>query len=72
MSSVYDVPCMYVRIVIIQDGMHVSWLVCMYGTYGAILRIRRTEEYQSVGKKQARKQQQLCVLVVLFQSVRTD
>ena len=41
-------------------------------TYGAILRIRQTEEYQSVGNKQARKQQQMCVSVVLFQNDRTD
>ena len=41
-------------------------------TYGAILRIRRTEEYQSVGNKQDRKQQQMCVSVVLFQNERTD
>ena len=44
MSSVYDVPCMY---------------VC---TYGAILRIRLTEEYQAVENKQSREQQVLCVL----------
>ena len=41
-------------------------------TYGAILRIRRAEEYQSVGNKQARKQQQMCVSVVLFRNNRTD
>ena len=28
-SSVYDVPCMYVRMFVIQDGM-ISWLACMY------------------------------------------
>ena len=28
----------------------------------------RTEEYQSVGNKQAKKQQQMCVLEVLFTS----
>ena len=41
-------------------------------TYGAILRIRRTEGYQSVRNKQAREQQQMCVLERLFLSDRTD
>ena len=40
-------------------------------TYGAILRIWRTEEYQSVGNKQAEKQQQMCVLAELLTSKRT-
>ena len=37
--------------------------------YGAILRIRRTEEYQSVGNKQAGRQQQMLISCVLFSQV---
>ena len=40
-------------------------------TYGAILGIQRTEENQSVGNKQAEKQQQMCVLAGLLTSNRT-
>ena len=47
--------------------------VCKAGsyvcTYGAILRIRRTEEYQLVGIKQAEKQQQMCVLAGLYRDI---
>ena len=48
MSSVYDVPCMYVRMFVIRDGMLASSYVC---TYGALLGIRLTEGCQSVGNK---------------------
>ena len=41
-------------------------------TYGAILRIRRTEEYQSVGNKQAKEKQSMCVLCVLLLNSRID
>ena len=41
-------------------------------TYGAIVGILRTKEYQSVGNKQAEKQQQMCVLAGLLTSNRTD
>ena len=50
MSSVYDVPCMYVRIFVIRDGMLAGSYVC---TYGALLGIRLTEGCQSVGNKRA-------------------
>ena len=33
-SSVYDVPCMYVRMFVIRDGMLADSYVC---TYGALL-----------------------------------
>ena len=69
MSSVYDVPCMYVPMFVIRDGMLAGSYVC---TYVAILRIPRTEGYQSVGNKRAREQQQMCVLERLFHSDRTD
>ena len=46
-SSVYDVPCMYVRMFVIQDSMLAGSYVC---TYGALLGIRLTEGCQSVGK----------------------
>ena len=51
MSSVYDVPCMYVRVFDIRDGMLAGSYVC---TYGVLLRIRLTEGCQSVGNKRAR------------------
>ena len=56
-SSVYNVPCMLCP------------QVC---TYGAILRIRLTEEYQEVGNKQARKQQRMLSSRVLFLSIWTE
>ena len=67
-SSVYDVPCMYVRMFVIRDGMQAGSYVC---TRGVILGIRRTEEYQSVGNKQAEEQQQMFVLAGLLKSTRT-
>ena len=48
MSSVYDVPCMYVRVFDIRDGMLAGLYVC---TYGVLLGIRLTEGCQSVGNK---------------------
>ena len=39
-SSVYDVPCMYVRVFDIRDGMLAGSYVC---TYGVLLGIRLTE-----------------------------
>ena len=43
----------------IRDGLLAGSYVC---TYGAILRIRLTEEYQAVENKQSGEQQVLCVL----------
>ena len=43
----------------IRDGLLAGSYVC---TYGAILRILLTEEYQAVENKQSREQQLLCVL----------
>ena len=40
-------------------------------TYGAIFRIRRTEEYQSVGNKQTGEQQQMFVLAGFFLYIKT-
>ena len=40
-------------------------------TYSVILGIRRTEEYQSVGNKQAEEQQQMLVLAGLLTCTKT-
>ena len=69
MSSVYDVPCMYVRIFVIRDGMLAGSYVC---TYGALLGIRLTEGCQSVGNKRASEQHLMCILEKLLQGFRTD
>ena len=69
MSSVYDVPCMYVRVFDIRDGMLASSYVC---TYGVLLGIRLTEGCQSVGNKRSREQQLMCDLVKLFLGFRTE
>ena len=69
MSSIYNVPCMYVRMFVIQDGMLAGSYVC---TYGALLEIRLTEGCQSVGNKRASKQQLMCKLAKLFLSFRTE
>ena len=69
MSSVYGVPCMYVRMFVIQDGMLAGSYVF---AYGALLGIRLTEGCQSVGNKRASKQQLMCELVKLFVVFRTD
>ena len=63
MSSVYDVPCMYVRVFDIRDGMLAGSYVC---TYGVLLGIRLTEGCQSVENKRSREQQLMCVLEELF------
>ena len=68
-SSVYDVPCMYVRMFVIRYGMLAGSYIC---TYGAILGIRLTEGCQSVGNKRASEQHLMCILVRLFQGNRTD
>ena len=69
MSSVYDVPCMYVRMFIIRDGMLAGLYVC---TYGVLLGIRPTEGCQSVGNKRANEQHLMCDLAELFLGYRTD
>ena len=69
MSSVYDVPCMYVHVFDIRDGMLASSYVC---TYGVLLGIRLTEGCQLVGNKRAREQHPMCDLSKLFQGLRTD
>ena len=62
-SSVYDVPCMYVRMFVIRDGMLAGLYVC---TYGAIFGIRLTEGCQSVRNKRASEKHLMCELVKLF------
>ena len=69
MSSVYVVPCMYVRVFDIRDGMLAGSYVC---TYGVLLGIRLTEGCQSVGNKRSREQQLMCDLVKLFPGLRTE
>ena len=69
MSSVYDVPCMYVRMFVLRDGMLAGSCVC---TYGALLGICLTEGCQAVGNKRASEQQLMCVLEKLFQCFQTD
>ena len=61
-SSVYDVPCMYVRMFVIRNGMLAGSNVC---TYGVLLGIRLTEGCQSVRNKRAREQHLMCDLVVI-------
>ena len=65
----YDVPCMYVRVFDIRDGMLAGLYVC---TYGVLLGIRRTEGCQSVGNKRSREQQLMCDLVKLFLGFWTE
>ena len=69
MSSVYDVPCMYVHVFDIRDGMLASSYVC---TYGVLLGIRLTDGCQSVGNKWASEQHLMCDLAELFLGFRTD
>ena len=69
MSSVYDVPCMHVRVFDIRDGMLAGSYVC---TYGVLLGIRLTERCQSVRNKRAREQHLMCDLRKLFLGFRTD
>ena len=69
MSSLYDVPCMYVRMFVIQDSMLAGSYVF---TYGALLGICLTEGCQSVGNKRAREQHPMCDLSKLFQSLWTE
>ena len=45
-SSVYDVPCMHVRVFDIQEGMLACSYVC---TYSVLLGIRLTEVCQQSG-----------------------
>ena len=47
----------------IRDGMQAGSYVC---TYGVLLGIRLTEEYQAVENKRSREQQLMCVLEELF------
>ena len=68
-SSVYDVPCMYVRVFKIRDGMLAGSYVC---TYGVSLGIRLTEGCQSVGNKRAREQHLMCDRSKLFQCSWTE
>ena len=68
-SSVYDVPCMYVRVFDIRDSMLAGSYVC---TYGVLLGIRLTEGCQSVGNKRAREQHPMCDLSNFFQGLWTE
>ena len=69
MSSVYDVPFMYVRVFDIREGMLAGPYVC---TYVVLLGIRLTEGFQSVGNKRSREQQLMCDLVKLFLGFWTE
>ena len=69
MSSVYDVPCMYVRVFDIRDGMLAGSYDC---AYGVLLGIRLTEGCQSVGNKRAREQHLMCDRSKLFQCSWTE
>ena len=60
-SSAFNVPCMYV--LSYETACRAGSYVC---TYGAILRIRLTEEYQLVWNKQAGRQQRMFKSRVLF------
>ena len=68
-SSIYNVPCMYVRMFVNETAWRTDSYVC---TYGAILRIRLAKEYQSVENKQSQDQQVMLGLPSVVSLIWTD